>query len=262
MAKQAKAKATKPRKKKQQEVEEDIIILNGNAPVTNIEAPAAPKVETPQLQVTAPATPKQEPVKEVPVVVISEEARKLRPEGIYGDDNETAPEMGDRLQKIADNYKLELEKINDTEELKKKEQEWIDKLEQLDKYLEKVQYNLPKTTVFNFHTYQKGVIAQRIIRFIQTKDVQFQFTLGMWELCKLWLTDPSSLTYSQYNATLETLGTLTFKGMSEWENILIINEFFRATNKEYAKDLTAYQYLSTMHSNLVQRLQMIEPLNK
>ena len=262
----ARKKTEKPKKTA---VETEEIIIDGN-----VNAPSVPQLKVdkpvespvPAWAATEKCEPKSKPApsvdvpKEDPMVVVPDDIKALRPDDVYGQDEETASEMGDRLQERADKYKVELDEISDTAELKKLEDEWIAKLEQMDEYLKKVSYFLPKSVEFNHKLYPKSYVSARIIKFLQSKEVKFQFTLGMWEMCKLWLADPSELNYSQYNGTLETLGTLTFKGMAEWENILIINEFFRKTNKEYAKDITAYQYLSTMHSHVVGRMQLLEPI--
>lgn len=266
----ARKKTEKPKKTA---VETEEIILDGNVPTPQLKVDAPVESSKPKWAnqdnqpdwptddaKNTPAPTVNAPAKDDPMVVVPDDIKALRPDDVYGPDEEAASEMGDRLQERADNYKVELEYISDVDELKKLEDEWIAKLEQMDEYLKKVSYFLPKSVEFNHKVYPKSYVAGRIIKFLQTKEVKFQFTLGMWEMCKLWLADPAELNYSQYNGTLETLGTLTFKGMAEWENILIINEFFRKTNKEYAKDITAYQYLSTMHSHVVGRMQLLEPI--
>ena len=260
----ARKKTAKPKKAA---VETEEIILDGNVPTNVPQLKVDKPVESPTPAWAAAEKPKTEAKpapavdvpKDDPMTVVADDIKALRPDDVYGPDDETAAEMGDRLQKRADEYKNELSEISDHDELKKLEDEWIKKLETMDEYLKKVSYFLPKSVEFNHKNYPKSYIAGRIVKFLQTKEVKFQFTLGMWEMCKLWLADPNELNYSQYNGTLETLGTLTFKGMSEWENILVINEFFRKSNKEYAKDITAYQYLSTMHSHVVGRMQLLEP---
>lgn len=259
----ARKKTSKPKKAA---VETEEIILDGNVSVPQlrvdkpVESPAPAWAATEKWEPQAKPTPTVDVPKDDPMVVVSDEIKGLRPDDVYGPEEETSVEMGDRLQAEADKYKVELDEISDVDELKKLEKEWIEKLDKMDEYLKKVTYFLPRSVEFNHKTYPKAYVAGRIVKFIQAKEVKFQFTLGMWELCKLWIADPVCLDYSQYNATLETLGTLSFKGMSEWENILIINEFFRKSNKEYAKDITAYQYLSTMHSHVVGRMQLLEPV--
>lgn len=261
----ARKKTAKPKKAA---VETEEIILDGNVP-TNVpqlkvdkpvESPAPAWASTEKREPQVKPAPAVDVPKEDPMVVVPDDIKALRPDDVYGPEEETSVEMGDRLQKRADEYKTELEYISDVDELKKMEQEWIQKLDKMDEYLKKVTYFLPKSVEFNHKTYPKSYVAGRIVKFLQTKEVKFQFTLGMWEMCKLWLADPICLDYSQYNGTIETLGTLTFKGMSDWENILIVNELFRKSNREYAKDITAYQYLSTMHSHVVGRMQLLEPV--
>ena len=262
----ARKKIAKPKKAAVETVETEEIILDGNVSVPQLKVDKPVESSAPAWASTEKWEPQVKPApavdvpKEDPMVVVPDDIKALRPDDVYGPEEETSVEMGDRLQERADKYKVELDEISDVDELKKMEQEWIEKLDKMDEYLKKVTYFLPKSVEFNHKTYPKSYVSGRIVKFLQSKEVKFQFTLGMWEMCKLWLADPAYLDYSQYNGTIETLGTLTFKGMSDWENILIINELFRKSNREYAKDITAYQYLSTMHSHVVGRMQLLEPV--
>lgn len=183
-----------------------------------------------------------------------------RPADIYVKE-ETAAEMGKRLQEVADKYREEIKETSDPDELKKIEDEWVAKLEMMDKYIERVKYFLPESVVFRGVNYQKHAVASKIVRFLSKKEVQWQYTLGMYELCKFWISDPSEISYGAYDSTLRTLGDCTFTGMKEWEDILIINEYFRQSNTDYAKDMTAYQYLSTMHSHVIDQMGLSTPVS-
>lgn len=261
------AKTTKTRKKtsKKEELakEQEVVtvILDANEDIQREEA---------KQEETKPASlgsfrdtsgnslPKAEASEELQKEGVDAESEAMRPKGVYIEE-ESAAEMGDRLQKKADDYKEELAKISSIDELKKIEENLISELEMFDKYLKKVAYVLPQDVEFDGRRHPIGKVSSTIVKFIQRKEVQFSYTLGMYQLSKFWAASPRKIDYYTLNSTLETLNTLQFKGMSDWTDILMINEYFKACNKDYVKDLTAYHYFSTMHSHVIERMQICDP---
>ena len=116
-------------------VETEEIILDGNmsVPQLKVDRPvesAAEKHKVEDKTMTAIDVSKDDPM-----IVVPDDIKALRPDDVYGPDEETSAEMGDRLQDSADRYKAELNEISEIDELKKMEQEWIDKLDKMDEYL-------------------------------------------------------------------------------------------------------------------------------
>lgn len=177
-------------------------------------------------------------------------------------ENETAQEMGDRLQKDADEHKKELEKITDLDELDKKEEEIIKTLEEFDKYIKQKRYELPKSVMFDGVFYSKEQVGVRIARALNKKEVTWQYSLGLYQLHKLWsnIRQFATIPYDAYDSTVRVLGDIQFKGFSEWKDILIINEFFVKPNKEFYKDSTMLIYYSTLHSQILERKQILTPI--
>ena len=176
-------------------------------------------------------------------------------------ENESPKDMGDRLQKAADDYKQELEKVETIDECKEREAKIVKRLEEFDKYVATVEYELPSMVKFDNRSYTKQEIAEKIREFINKQEVKWQAALGIWQLYKLWKTPPKSISYGAYDSTLRMLGTMSFKGQKECENILVINDYFSQCNDAYAKDLTMLTYLSTLHSHILDRMKAIEKID-
>lgn len=177
-------------------------------------------------------------------------------------EGESAQEMGDRLQKEADEHKKKMEEIDSIEELDKLEEEILKTLDEFDKYIKQKRYELPTSVIFDGVAYGKSQIGDRIARALNKKEVTWQYSLGMYQLHKLWsnIRQFATIPYDAYDSTVRVLGDIQFKGFSEWKDILIINEFFVKPNKEFYKDSTMLIYYSTLHSQILQRKQMLTPV--
>lgn len=177
-------------------------------------------------------------------------------------EGESAQEMGDRLQKEADEHKKKMEKITSVEELDKLEKEMLDVLDEFDKYIKQKKYKLPKSVMFDGVMYTKEQVGVRIARALNKKEVTWQYSLGLYQLHKLWsnIRQFATIPYDAYDSTVRILGDIQFKGQGEWKDILIINEFFVNPNKEFYKDSTMLIYYSTIHSQILERKQMLSPV--
>jgi hypothetical protein len=176
--------------------------------------------------------------------------------------NETALEMAKRLEKEVEAYKKEIEKLKTAEELDEKEKEILAEMDKYDAYLKERKYALPATCVYEGHTYSRSEIAKRIVRFISKIEQTWQYVLGLYELCKLWL-DPaiSEINYGALDSTLRLLDQVKFKGMLEWKDILAVNEFMKPLHEDYSKDVTMQIALSQKHNEILKRRDLIQPVS-
>ena len=198
---------------------------------------------------------------EKPVEITKEEAEAAKSWREYKED-ESAQEMGDRLQKQADEHKKKLEEVNSLEEIDKMEKEILEILDEFDKYIKQKRYKLPVSVMFDGALYTKEQVGVKIARSLNKKEVQWQYTLGLYQLYKLWsnIKQFPTIPYDAYDSTVRVLGDITFKGLSEWKDVLVINEFFINPNKEYYKDSTMLIYYSTLHSQILERKQILTPI--
>jgi len=257
--KKAAKKTTKKPVEAQEEVDE--LILNaGNAKAEN--APAQePENEPKTLGSFKDEAHNVQPTQEPEAEATPEEKAAAASWREYKE-NESAKEMGDRLQKQADEHKKELENIKDPEKLDKMEEEILATLDEFDKYIKQKRYELPKYVTFDGSTYSKENIGARIARALNKKEVNWQYSLGLYQLHKLWsnIRQFATIPYDAYDSTVRVLGDIQFKGFAEWKDILIINEFFVGPNKEFYKDSTMLIYYSTIHSQIIERKQIITPI--
>lgn len=272
-------KETKPKAKKTKEPKVEEIILNAGDASSNVEEKpkkkavkkTVKKIEVEEIQKEETKVPKilgnfkDSKNGEQPV----EEEAKPTPEEIQAamswreyKEGESNQEMGDRLQKEADEHKKKMEEITSIEELDKLEEEVLKDLEKFDKYIKQKRYKLPTSVNFDGAIYTKQQVGDRIARALNKKEVTWQYSLGLYQLHKLWsnIRQFATIPYDAYDSTVRILGDITFKGFTEWRDILIINEFFVAPNKEFYKDSTMLIYYSTIHSQILERKQILSPV--
>ena len=157
-------------------------------------------------------------------------------------------------------FQEELKGINDVEAVMKKETDLIDEMKEDDNYLNEVIYNLPDSSEFDLHKYTKNEIAAKIAYFLNKSEVEWQYTLGMYELVKLWKNrDLKTIKYKEYDSTLRCLNLVKFKGYQEWQDILAVNEYLSSCHEIYTID-TSYLYaLSDKHNSIMNRVKELDP---
>lgn len=172
-------------------------------------------------------------------------------------ENETSLEFAQRLQNELDEYKKQVSEIKDIEELNRLESECQEALKEYDDYIKTVTYTLPANVVFDGKKYKKSEIAKAIVYFINKIEVKWDYTLGLYELTKLWKTgDPESLTFGQMDSTLRCLDQVMFRGSNEWADILAINEYFKANHEEFSIDTATHIYLAQRHNAVLERIDL------
>lgn len=158
-----------------------------------------------------------------------------------------------KKQKELEKFKKSLEGKN-LEELQKMEQDVIKKLDKNDEKLKKTEYALPS------ENYE--VVATAIRKFINTKTVQWQYTLAMVGMYDFW--DPKNkaekITYYSLESVLRILGEMQFTGYEEWAAVIAINKYFEPLQKQFA-DATEKTYdLSAQHNEIMQAMEKLKPI--
>lgn len=150
----------------------------------------------------------------------------------------------------------EIKEILDPEELKKQEEDLMKIFNEAEEELRNKVYDLPNDVVFVSRKYSRKDIGRFICRFLDRYETEYKATLGLYELYKIWINPPVNLKFGEYDTTLRMLGQFKYKGFNDWENILIIIEFFKQCNDEYAKDIMKYDYLSEWHNLILSQMQL------
>ena len=173
---------------------------------------------------------------------------------------ETAQEMAERLQKEVDAYKEMVSTKETQEELDELEKEIMKEMDAYDEYIKGVHYNLPENTVFEGKTYTRSAVAEKIIYFISKIEQTWQYVLGLYELCKYWKSNAKEIAFGPLDSTLRLLDQCKFQGMTEWRDILIVNEYMKALHEQYAKDTTHHIALAQRHNAIIQQRDLIAPI--
>ena len=174
---------------------------------------------------------------------------------------ETAQEMAERLQKDLDEYKKFIETVDSQEKLDELEKEMMTEMDKNDAHLKEVRYALPDSCIFEGTKYSRADVAGKIIYFVSKIEQSWQYVLGLYELCKLWkTTDLKEINFGALDSTLRLLDQCKFQGMTEWRDILVINEYMKSLHEAFAKDTTVTIWLSQKHNEIIKRRDLIDPV--
>lgn len=140
------------------------------------------------------------------------------------------------------------------EEVKAKESEIMLLMDENDAYLRTVVYPVSEEVTFDGTTVNKKTACGMIADFIATQEVEWSYTLGLFELCKIWKGAPETIQYHAYDSTLRILGGMKYKGIESWRKILTVNEFLGSCHEEYMRDTSFMLYLSNLHNVVIDAL--------
>lgn len=192
---------------------------------------------------------------------MSKKIKKLNSQEVLDEVHaETAQEMAERLQKEVDAYKEMVSTKETQEELDELEKEIMKEMDAYDEYIKGVRYTLPESTYFEGKMYTRSAVADKITYFISKIEQTWQYVLGLYELCKYWKSNASEIAFGPLDSTLRLLDQCKFQGMTEWRDILVVNEYMKALHEQYAKDTTHHIALAQRHNAIIQQRDLITPV--
>ena len=192
---------------------------------------------------------------------MSKKIKKLNSQEVLDEVHaETAQEMAERLQKEVDAYKEMVSTKETQEELDELEKEIMKEMDAYDEYIRGVRYALPESTYFEGKMYTRSAVADKITYFISKIEQTWQYVLGLYELCKYWKSNASEIAFGPLDSTLRLLDQCKFQGMTEWRDILVVNEYMKALHEQYAKDTTHHIALAQRHNAIIQQRDLITPV--
>lgn len=175
-------------------------------------------------------------------------------------DGKQYEEMMVAMQADIERYKEQVNAYTTQDECEVEEQVLMASMDEVQARLANVNYTLPASVSYEDKVYTKKEVASKIIYFINKVEVKWEHTLGMHQLVSIWKRDDlQTIHYGAYDSTLRTLNTVSFKGNSEWLDILVINEFFKTTHNEYSLDTGMLVYLHECHNLLMNRMKELNP---
>lgn len=169
-------------------------------------------------------------------------------------------EMAAALQADLVVYAEEVAKFETLEQCAAEEQVLMASMDEVQQRLDTVAYELPKEVAYNGETYSKKDVAAKVIYFLNKIECKYEQTLGLYQLVSLWKgKDFEMIPYRVYDSTLRCLNTVSFKGMSEWTDILVVNEYLTQCHNEYSLDTGMLVYISEMHNLVMNRMKELDP---
>ena len=194
---------------------------------------------------------------------MSKKIKKLNSQEVLDEVHaETAQEMAERLQKEVDAYKELVSTKETQEELDELEREIMKEMDAYDEYIKGVRYALPESTTFEGKLYTRSAVADKITYFISKIEQTWQYVLGLYELCKYWKSNETEIAFGPLDSTLRLLDQCKFQGMTEWRDILVVNEYMKALHEQYAKDTTHHIALAQRHNAIIQQRDLITPVKE
>lgn len=172
----------------------------------------------------------------------------------------TYEEMATAMQGDLVLYSDKVASFNTIEECTTEEQYLMGLMEEHEMKLNDVKYFLPKEVIYEGKRYSKKDVSAKILYSLNKIDVKWSYTLGLKQLYDLWKSeDFNEIPYRVYDTTLRTLDQVSYKGYSEWQDILIVNEYFSQCHNEYSLDTGMLAYLSEMHNMIMNRMKELDP---
>ena len=175
-------------------------------------------------------------------------------------DNKPYSEMATAMEADLVMYTEQIASFETIEQCVEEEQILMQKMKEVEATLDTVTYELPKEVIFDNKRYSKNEIASKIIYLLNKLEVKWSYTVGLKQLVDLWKSeDFTHIPYRTYDSTLRTLDQITYKGYSEWSDILTINEYLSGCHNEYSLDTGMLVYLSERHNIVMNRMREIDP---
>lgn len=170
-------------------------------------------------------------------------------------------EVAAQFDKELSDYVKEVMAVDDQAVLADMEQAVIKEQQEVDKYIGQVKYQLPKEVVFDGEKRSLARIAGDIIYFLNKKEVEWQYTNGLYELVKFWKgNNPTTISYGAYDSTLRLLNQVQYKGFEEWRNILAINEYMKVAHEQYSKDTSWVYFEAEKHNAILDRMKQLDDI--
>lgn len=175
---------------------------------------------------------------------------------------EVAKILEDELKK----FKEEIGEVNDVDKLNKYEEDLMEEQKKYDEYIKSVKYTLPDGVAYDDGNFSKNDVAKLIIEFLNRSEVDWQYTLGLFQCVKMWKNkELKTIKYGEFDSTLRLLNNLKFKGFNDWRNILIVNEYMKGCHEPYSIDTSFGIFLSEKHQAIMDRttlIQKVETVNE
>lgn len=163
------------------------------------------------------------------------------------------------LESEIQKFIVEVGELNDEAEVIAKEEELMAEMNANDEHLKSVVYKVAEKCEFDGSVYNADTVCKQVAEMIENNEVEWSYTLGLYDLSKLWRAAPEVIQYHAYDSTLRILGGMKYKGRDQWRKILTINNFLGSCHEEYMRDTAYMLYLSNLHNVVIDALKKFNP---
>ena len=178
----------------------------------------------------------------------------------------TYEQVSNELEERLKNFRDVVSKVNDVDTLNKMEEDLMADQKEFDEYIKNVEYALPEAVTYDGERYTKNDVARLIVEFLNRSEVEWQYTLGLYECVKFWKNNAvTAVPYGTFDSTLRLLNNNRFKGYTDWKNILVVNEYMKGCHEPYSIDTSYIIFINQKHQEIMNRTTMIskvEPVNE
>lgn len=168
-------------------------------------------------------------------------------------------EIQELLEGDVQNFVVSITEMSEEADVIAAEESIMVAMDENDAHLKSTVYNVAESVDYDGQTYNKKTACGMIVDFIATQEVEWNYTLGLYELCKLWKAAPETIQYHAYDSTLRILGGMKYKGIESWKKILTINSFLGSCHDEYVRDTSYMLYLNNLHNVVIDALKKFNP---
>lgn len=156
-------------------------------------------------------------------------------------------------------YIVVVSELADKDAVLAKEEELMVIMNDNDVRLKAVEYDVVDSCTFDNQAFNRKTVVEYLTDFINTQEVDWNYTLGLYELVKLWKNkDLEKIQYHAYDSTLRILGQCKYKGFESWKKIMVVNAFLSTCHEEYVRDTAYMIYLTTLHNALLDALKRFD----
>ena len=140
------------------------------------------------------------------------------------------------------------------------EQVLMASMDEIQAHLDVVTYELPANVEYDGKKYSKKDVVGKIVYMLNKLEVKWEQTLGLYQLVTMWKSeDFKEIPYRVYDSTLRCLNQVSFKGLQEWTDILVVNAYLAQCHNDYSLDTGALLYLSECHNIVMDRMKQLDP---
>ena len=156
-------------------------------------------------------------------------------------------------------YVVEVSEMTELDALTDRERDLMLLMDENDAHLKTVEYAVADSCTFDNQSFNRKTVVEYLTDFIGTQEVDWNYTLGLYELVKLWKNkDLEKIQYHAYDSTLRILGQCKYKGFENWKKIMVVNSFLSTCHEDYVRDTAYMIYLNSLHNAVLDAMDKIK----